>query len=346
MAKSHLVAELTEKVSHLKEQVKLFEDISVSVDPFDLKNDKKLKKDKKKRTIRIKRKKKGKTELQTKDTTPENQLAETVNELEESKELLAMIEKRINDIRIKFLGFFQEVESEEEETSEEEKGSKKDSAADSTKGSNADEERPKFSKAEFDDAQAILYALGQGGEVAINALKEAHYEDEDQEVIDAAFGRFIDEDEKDLENSYLFLEGNEDILQATVELLDYFLKLQKDEESDKKIPVFVQKSAENKIDGLVNLIQNITRAETLTDISTALKSALKGRGEHTLQWNRGPFGKYWVGSMFKGLRNPIDNKFINSTTEHKVAQLYNAVFAKEVVESLFSQDLQSVTYFL
>ena len=300
----------------------------------------------------------------------QNQNKKLEEELQLLKNQKEQIELYINQVRLDFMGQFQNDEAakaaknenkersdempkiskkESEEKSNElelEAGdlgvvtfsellNKKNSPTDSTGASD-----------NLPEPKGILDTLAQGRGETISALKKVYFEHLSQEEFNAVFNRFKLPEVQAFEDNYLFLSDNKEIREATWDLLSCLIRIQSDELKwdGKESSAHPQKSGEQKIEGLVTLIKEITTAKTLTQIKTALTNALTQNGEGTLRENRGPVGGFWIGSMFQGQRNPIDKKWINSTTELKLAEAYKKVLDKEAELEKAQDDVSEIKF--
>lgn len=266
--------------------------------------------------------------------------AELKKQLEKLEKQKPVVEQKITQIRLNLMGQFPTYEEPKKEESK--KTDKKEPESTSDKQGDEDgilREVPLISSSSSSSEESplepkgILQTIAQGNGDRIDGLKNTHYQELTEPCFTGVFDRFKQDRDQDFQDAYLFIKGNAQYQNCVENLLRYLIELQKSEliSDDKKKTPTSQKSAVAKMDTLATLIQELTLASTLDRIVEVLGNALKSdrKAEGSILQNRGPHGAFWIGSMFKRERNPVDKKWINSTTEQKVAQAYTIFKAKQ-----------------
>lgn len=178
-----------------------------------------------------------------------------------------------------------------------------------------------------DKASRIFKAIISPGDFT-KVMARQEYHNKELKAVDCVLKKFKGfSAEKIDENSYLFDEENADLRQEVVGLFDYLVVLQKEQLEWETPPAryHYKNNAEGKIEGLVEFFQTLADPNnTPEDAKKQLKQILASTEDKGLMKNRGT-GAYYIGSFFRNEKNPVNNRFIRSTTERKLVQIYNAL---------------------
>ena len=162
------------------------------------------------------------------------------------------------------------------------------------------------------------------------------YDDADVKAFEEIIKKLNDGKDDYVSDHYLYDEKHAELRKVMVDLVDYAIVLQNDQFKRDENPdsTHFQQSGQDKINGIVDLLKFLKDpACTPAKAKEHLEGILKAKDTHVLMKNRGPIGLYYVGSFFKGIQNPffkdathsLDKKYVNSTVESKLLNLYTTI---------------------
>lgn len=181
-----------------------------------------------------------------------------------------------------------------------------------------------------DKASRILKAIIYPSDFT-RTIARQEYRVKDYKAVDTVIKKFKGFDAKKIAESYLFEEDNTRLRELVVKLFDYLVVLQ-DEQLKWETPppkYHFKNNGEAKIEGLVGLFN--TLADPNSNIEEAKKQIeviLESKEDKGLLKNRGT-GAYFIGSIFRREKNPVNKQYIRSTTERKLVEIYNVLNALE-----------------
>lgn len=215
--------------------------------------------------------------------------------------------------------------------------------------------------------EATLRAIASGSKGSIQGVIDTYYTEGEHEDPEADDKPLLDlpQDQWDarkntlesfkenavinLTDTYLFKDSHEnDPVQIKDALYGLFNYIDKISDQDSKVSFgknisfnIGQRGGADKKDSLKDVIKGVARAESLEAMEKIIHDALNSdrKEKGSVLENRGFVGGYWIGSLFTHKVNPVDGKYVNSTTESYLVSLYEKVKEqKKLVAELAGSD--------